>query len=105
MKGSLLLITNQSGGSLTLAPRAWRNTGPMLDLGYSYDALDFITDLFELTNATLNVSAGTAVACYNETGLWLADGSAIVSVGTPLQPNWFVRYSSIQEQPPRPGAS
>ena len=29
---------------------------------------------------------------------WNTDNSAIVSIGSPLYPNWFARYSSVQEQ-------
>ncbi|MDB6019247.1 MAG: hypothetical protein JWR19_3736 [Pedosphaera sp.] len=81
----------------TLSPRAQRDTNAP-DLGYHYDPIDYLVDQFAITNATLTVTNGTAIATYNETGIWLQDGSAIVSTGTPLAPNWFVRYSSVQEQ-------
>ena len=39
------------------------------------------------------------IACYNQNGIAVTAGAGIVSVGSPLQPNWFVRYSCVQEQP------
>jgi hypothetical protein len=53
-----------------------------------------------MTNATLTVTNGAVIACYNDNaGIWLQDGSSIVSIGTPLAPNWFTSYSTVQEQP------
>src|SRR6185295_13915182 len=70
------------------------------DLGYHYDPIDYLTDLFTVTNATLTVTNGAAIAFYtNSTGIWLQYGASIVSEGTPLAPNWFVPYQSAQEQP------
>jgi hypothetical protein len=70
----------------------------MPDLGYHYDPIDYLVDQYVITNATLMVTNGAAIASYNETGIQLRKSSAIVSVGSPLYPNWFVRYSSVQEQ-------
>jgi hypothetical protein len=39
------------------------------------------------------------IASVNNSGIWTATGSSIVSVGTPSDPVWFTRYSTIQEQP------
>lgn len=83
----------------TLNPQAWRDTNSNPDLGYHYDPIDYLVDAYGVTNATLTVTNGTAVACYNEsTGIWMQGGGGIVSVGSPLAPNWFTRYSSVQEQ-------
>jgi hypothetical protein len=79
------------------SPQAQRDSDTP-DLGYHYDPLDYITDTLIITNAQLTVSNGTAIACYNRPGISLQDGSSIVSVGTPVKPNWFVRYQSVQEQ-------
>jgi hypothetical protein len=89
-------ITVSTDTTLSLAA-ARDNDAP--DLGYHYDALDYITDSFGVTNATLTLTGGVAVASYNNTGIWLQDDSAIISVGTPLAPNYLVRYQSVQEQP------
>jgi hypothetical protein len=93
-----MVLTNQTISINTnLNPQAQRDTDTP-DLGYHYDPIDYITDLYSVTNATLTVTGGVAIACYNEAGIQLQSGSAMVSVGTPLTPNWFVRYSSVQEQ-------
>jgi hypothetical protein len=81
----------------TLSPQAQRDTDTP-DLGYHYDPIDYLVDQYVITNATLTVNGGAAIASYNEPGVLLRDGSAIVSIGSPLYPNWFVRYSSVQEQ-------
>jgi hypothetical protein len=39
-----------------------------------------------------------AIATYNDSGLVIEDGSSIISIGSPLYPNWLVRYSSVQEE-------
>ncbi len=85
--------------NLTLDPQAQRDSD-VPDLGYHYDPLDYIVDVLWLTNATLTVNAGTAVACYDTAGgLVIPDGSTINSFGTAASPNWFTRYYSVQEQP------
>ena len=95
-----LLLTNQTVAANTnLSPQAPRDTNAAPSLGYHYDPVDYIANLFTITNATLTVTGGAAIACYNFVGIWLQDGSSITSVGTPLAPNWFVRYSSVQEEP------
>ena len=81
----------------TLSPQAQRDTD-IPDLGYHYDPIDYLVDQFAITNATLTLTNGVAIASYNDTGIWLQDGSSIVSIGSPLYPNWFARYSSVQEQ-------
>jgi hypothetical protein len=69
------------------------------DLGYHYDPIDYIVDNVAVTNAALTITNGTVLAYCNLTnGISLRDGSSINSVGTPLNPNWFVHYSMVQEQ-------
>jgi archaellum component FlaF (FlaF/FlaG flagellin family) len=90
---NLTIATN-----LTLGPQALRDTNSSPDLGYHYDPIDYLVDQFGVTNATLTMTNGVAIACYNESGIQLQKGSAILSTGTPLAPNWFIRYQSVQEQ-------
>jgi hypothetical protein len=94
-------ITN----NLTLNPQAQRDNYGNPDLGYHYDPIDYILDDYSITNATLTLTNGAAVASYNEYGVELLAGSSIVSIGGPLYPNWFVRYSSVQEQAKLLGSS
>src|SRR6185437_350325 len=85
--------------NLTLAPQALRDSDTP-DLGYHYEPIDYLVHACYITNATLTINAGTAIASYNSTGGFVVeDGSAINSLGTPVSPNWFTRYSCVQEQP------
>ena len=94
-----LVLSNVTASvSTNLTPQAQRGGGTP-DLGYYYDPIDYLTCWFTVSNATLTVDSGTAIACYRDTGIWIADGSSIVSRGTPLTPNWFTRHSMVQEQP------
>lgn len=86
--------------NLTLIPQVPRDTNTgALDLGFHYDSIDYIVDNFWVTNACLTVNGGAVVATYNDIGVVITDGASITSVGTPLAPIWFTRYSSVQEQP------
>ena len=94
-----LFYTNSTiSTNLTLAPQASRDTNSTPDLGYHYDPINYLVDQFGITNANLTMTNGVAIAGYNEPGILLQKGSAIASIGTPLAPNWFVRYQSVQEQ-------
>lgn len=84
--------------NLTLNPQAQRDYDTP-DLGYHYDPIDYLADRFWVTNATLIVTNGAVLAGYNDYDVIVTDGSSINSFGTPLAPNWFTRYSSVQEQP------
>jgi hypothetical protein len=87
----------------TLNPQVQRDND-LPDLGYHYDPIDYIVDNFWITNATVTVAPGTALACYYNSGMLVTDGSAINSIGAPLAPIWFTRYSCVQEQPIAIGA-
>jgi hypothetical protein len=82
----------------TLNPQAQRDTDTP-DLGYHYDPIDYLVDNYGITNATLVLTNGVALASYNDAGILLLDGSSIVSIGTVNYPNWLVRYQSVQEHP------
>jgi hypothetical protein len=83
----------------TLPPQAQRDAeSPGPDLGYHYDPIDYITENYAITNATLTITSGTVIACANTNGIELLDGSAISSIGTPAAPNWFTHYAFVQEQ-------
>ena len=94
-----LLYTNVTAYmNTTLLPVAQRDVGSP-DVGYNYDPIDYLVDLFVVTNATLTVTNGAVIASDNSSaGIWLEDGSTMVSIGTPLTPNWFTRYYAVQEQ-------
>ena len=77
-------------------PQAQRDTDTP-DLGYHYDPIDYIADSLTITNAALTVTNGAVIANYNRNGIQLQTGSSIVSMGSPLAPNRFVRYQAVQE--------
>jgi hypothetical protein len=93
---SNVVISNNT----TLGPYASRDTNiSTLDLGYHYDPLDYIMDTCTVTNATLTFTNGVGIGYFSDTvGTRFNDGSALVSVGTPLAPNWFTSYQMVQEQ-------
>jgi hypothetical protein len=80
------------------SPQAQRDTNALPDLGYHYNPIDYIADSLTITNAALTVTNGAVIANYNRSGIQLQTGSSMVSMGSPLVPNRFVRYQSVQEQ-------
>jgi hypothetical protein len=82
----------------TLPPQATRDIDTP-DLGYHYDPVDYLTENYSMSGATLSLAGGVVIACYDDIGIELQDGSAINSVGSPALPNWLVHYLSVQEQP------
>jgi len=93
-----ILLTNITvSTNVTLSPQAQRDTGTP-DLGYHYEPIDYITDVYGITNAILTLTNGVVVASYDVTGIWLQNGGSIVSIGTPQNPNWYVWYGAVQEQ-------
>jgi hypothetical protein len=93
-----LVLTNGFSTSTVLSPQAQRDTD-LPDLGYHYYPLDYCWSGLGLTNATLNLTNGVAVGIYGIKGLTLQDGARVVSEGTALKLNRYVRYNTVQEQP------
>jgi len=73
------------------------NNGP--DLGFHYDPVDFAVSQCIVSNTILTVTNGAIIASYGQSGVQLVGGGQLVSIGTPLIPNLFVRGVSVQEQP------
>src|SRR5205085_4130181 len=88
----------------TLSPQAERDTDTP-DLGYHYPALDWAVGGIVITNCTLTLTNGVAVAVYDLDGLKLRAGGKLISEGRPLQLNRLVRYNAVQEQPTFWGAT
>jgi hypothetical protein len=88
----------------TLNPQAQRDTD-VPDIGYHYDPIDYLVDTYVITNATLTVSPGTAIASYGDSGIVVTDGSTISSVGSVLSPIWYTRHFCVQEQSVTRGSS
>ena len=81
-----------------LGPGAPRDTNAAPDLGYHYSPLDHLLYNYAVTNATLGIRDGTAIAFTHDPGIWLADGASIQCVGQPLAPNHLVGYEAVQEE-------
>jgi hypothetical protein len=74
------------------------------DLGYHYDALDYILNNVALS-ATLTLTNGVAVGVQNTYGLDLQTGARLASEGTPLKMNHVASLANVQEQPIATGGS
>jgi hypothetical protein len=81
----------------TISTNVARDNSPSPSLGYHYAPIDYIVDELTVTNTTLTVTNGAILADYNEPGIQIENGGAIVSEGTVTAPNWFVRYSTVQD--------
>jgi hypothetical protein len=95
-----IVLTNHITNDVTLTAQAGRDTDTP-DLGYHYDPLDYVASQVAVTNATLNLEAGTALGVFGGSsapGLILLDGGKVLSTGTPDNLNRVVRYNLVQEQ-------
>jgi len=92
-----LFLTNAITTNAVLTPVVERDTAGTA-LGFHYDPIDYIAAC-SVSNATLLLSSGVALAYYDNLGIWLQDGSQLVSQGTPNQRNYLVYYGLVQEQP------
>jgi hypothetical protein len=99
-----IVLTNDFTVSTTLTPQAQRDTD-IPDLGWHYFPIDYCLSGISLTNSTLTLTNGVAVAFYGTNGLTLQSGAKFVSEGTALNPNRLFQYCNVQEQPIFWGAS
>ena len=82
----------------TLSPRAQRDTD-LPDLGWHYAPLDYVAGGAWIANATLTLTAGTALGTrYNGFALAALNNGQIKSIGSPDNLNRVVRYNTVQEQ-------
>jgi len=86
-----------------LYPQAQRDTDTP-DLGAHLAPIDYAVGWLAVTNATLTLTGGVAVAAFNSTGFWLQPNSHLISAGSPTARNTIVRYNLVQEQPVRWGS-
>ncbi len=93
-----IILSNDFSVATTLSPQAQRDTDTP-DIGYHYDPLDYCWSGVNLSNATLTLTNGVAVAIYGTNGLALQSGAKLASEGTPTSLNHLVRYHAVQEQP------
>jgi hypothetical protein len=94
-------LSGVSSANLTLVPTVARNVGPNFDLGYSYDAVDYLVQgLWLRGSATLLATNGVVVGLNASagSGIRLDGASKLISEGTPLNLNRFVEMRSVQER-------
>lgn len=73
------------------------DSGAAVDLGYHYDVVDYAIN-FTVSNATLNVLPGTALAAEGSNyGLGLYANSSLNCTGTATDPINIFRYNCVQE--------
>ena len=83
--------------STTLSPQAQRDTD-LPDCGFHYDPLDYAFGGVQVTNATLQLTTGTAIAAFGSNyGLGLLSGSQLICVGSPTNLNRIARFNVVQE--------
>ncbi|MGA2750690.1 MAG: hypothetical protein ABSG59_18110 [Verrucomicrobiota bacterium] len=94
-----LWLTNTFTTNLVLVPQVPRdNAGAHVALGYHYAPIDYLAAC-SVSNATMLLTNGVVLAYYDNAGIWLQDGSALLSQGTPNLPNVLAYYSLVQEEP------
>ncbi len=86
-----------SSANYVLQPYVQRNTNT-LPIGYCYDPIDYLISDLYLTNTAVLVTNGTVIAFGNDVGITVEDGSTLVSQGSPQNRNYFVHYSTVQEE-------
>jgi len=92
------LLTSDFTTDTTLQQAAFRDVDAV-DLGWHPDPIDYCWSGLTLqNNKTLVVGRGVVVAAYGPLGLTLNSGSTLVSEGSPVEMNHFLRYNAVQEQ-------
>jgi hypothetical protein len=87
--------------SHVLIPQASRDTD-LPDLGYHYEPIDYALSYIYLTNASIKVRPGTALAVFNTTnfnvyGLALAEGASFSAEGRADNKVTITHYTTAQE--------
>lgn len=69
------------------------------DLGFHYYPIDYVMHYVQITNAVLTLTNGVHIGTYYDYTIAPVNGGALISHGNVLQPNRFVDYALVQEQP------
>jgi hypothetical protein len=83
--------------STVLYPQAQRDTD-ILDLGYHYDPMDYLSCGLAISNATVILTNGVAIGVFGTSGFDLRSGGVLVSEGGPGYLNHIARTQSIQDR-------
>jgi hypothetical protein len=101
----VMTLTSLFNTTLTLSPQAGRDSDGMPDLGFHYAPLDFALGGVYLTNSTITITNGAAIATFSPTnggstyyGIGLDIAAQLYSEGSPTNLNRIVRYNTVQEQ-------
>ena len=92
------VLTSNFTANTTLAPVVPRDDAGPPDLGFHYDCIDFAWSGLNLTNATLTLTNGVAVAIYGLRGTTLQNGAKFISGSDSIHLNHLTRYNTVQEQ-------
>lgn len=100
----IVYVATNISGLGELAPTATRDTNNSPDLGYHYDALDYVFGGCDLSN-NLAVTTGTAVGWFQNNGTYsgqpyaisLETGANLSFNGNATQPCFFPNYAMVQE--------
>ena len=87
--------------NLVLNPEVPRDTGTPT-LGYHYDPIDFAFGSIYVSNATITVSPGTAIACFGGTnaapyGIAVAQSGSLLCQGTPTNRCQMFSFNTVHE--------
>ena len=93
----IVLANSSITVSTTFGPQAQRD-GNFPDIGYHYDALDYLLGNLTIANATLNISPGTAIGGFGNYAIIVQPNGKLVGKGTPLSYNPMVRFDAVQEE-------
>ncbi len=84
------------------SPQAQRDTSSSPNLGYHYDPIDYAFGGVYVTNATVTINPGTAIATFGFTnvayGLGIGSGAQLNCQGWANSLNQIVQYNTVQEQ-------
>jgi hypothetical protein len=92
-----VLLTTNFAVPTILQPYVARDTNAFPAYGYHYPCIDYCLSGLVVSNATLILSNGVAIAAYGANGLTLQTGAKLVSRGSPTNLNLLAPYYVAQE--------
>lgn len=91
------VLSNTISLNTTLRPSAQRDLD-LPDVGFHYDPIDYAMGWCIVTNATLTLTNGVAVATFGDPGIAVYENGQLLSHGRPERHNQICRYNTVQEQ-------
>ena len=93
-----MILSNRVSLDTVLTRFVQRDTDA-LDCGAHLPPIDYCVFGVGVSNATLLITNGVAIATFGTVGIYLENGGKLISAGTPLSLNRFFPYYAVQEQP------